>query len=278
MLPCLGSFTGDFHPIYNAPMLGAHKWVLDKRRPAVLLFPVMIQIPFLIEFPRSPGSRCQRFHVSRWSRIMKPTTLLLLALASFTHAQSPSLTSIERANALVTETIPHLSLNKATFEQALETVRRIWSEQRAGDQLPIGTTAFLSPQGYRDENPAQITLDLKNVPFIEALKYIADLSGRAFRVRQGLPQFERITWIEEGWVTRVHEITPEVLTHLKLMPDSSATDVRRALVTLGVNLEEWMKPTLIADGSHLGLTSYQAQQEQISGIITLLRNGYKISK
>jgi hypothetical protein len=24
MFPCFGSFTGDFHPIYNAPMLGAH--------------------------------------------------------------------------------------------------------------------------------------------------------------------------------------------------------------------------------------------------------------
>jgi hypothetical protein len=25
MFPCFGSFTGDFHPISNAPMLGAHK-------------------------------------------------------------------------------------------------------------------------------------------------------------------------------------------------------------------------------------------------------------
>ncbi len=25
MFLCFGSFTGDFHPIYNAPMLGAHK-------------------------------------------------------------------------------------------------------------------------------------------------------------------------------------------------------------------------------------------------------------
>jgi len=24
MFPCFGSLTGDFHPIYNAPMLGAH--------------------------------------------------------------------------------------------------------------------------------------------------------------------------------------------------------------------------------------------------------------
>ncbi len=27
MFPCFGSFTGDFHPIYNAPMLGEHKAV-----------------------------------------------------------------------------------------------------------------------------------------------------------------------------------------------------------------------------------------------------------
>lgn len=216
--------------------------------------------------------------VRRSSRTMKTTILALAFLASVAFGQSPSPASIKRADALVSETIPHLSLKNATFEQALDSVRIAWNERHPTEPFPVGLTAFLPAQGYREEYPAHITLDLKDVPFIEALLYIADLSGRGFRVRQGLPQFEDVTWIEEGWVTRIHDITPNVLASLKLLPSSSVEDIRRAFAELGVNLEDWMKPTLLADGSRMALTSYDSQQEQIAGIITLLRSGYKISK
>lgn len=216
--------------------------------------------------------------VRRLSHTMKTKILTLFVLASFALAQSPSPVAVQRADALVTETIPHFSLKNATFQEALDSVRLAWNERHPDEPFPIGLTAFLTPQGYRAEYPAHITLDLKDVPYIEALRYIADLSGRGFRVRQGLPQFEHVTWIEEGWVTRIHEITPVVLTGLKLRSDSSVDDIRQALAGLGVTLEDWMKPILIAGGSHLGLTSYNSQQEQIAGIITLLGNGYKISK
>ena len=37
MFPCFGSFTGDSHPIYNAPMLGAHNAIQIAPAPAGLL-------------------------------------------------------------------------------------------------------------------------------------------------------------------------------------------------------------------------------------------------
>ncbi len=209
---------------------------------------------------------------------MKSTILVLLFLASFAFAQSPSPAAIQRVDVLFSETIPLLSLKDATFDQALDSIRQVWNERHPDEPFPVGLTAFLPPEGYRKEYGARITLELKNVPYMEALLYIADLSGRRFSIRRGLPQVEHITWIEEDWVARIHHVTPEVLAGLQLHSDATPEDIRRALAAFGIKLEEWMKPRLMPGGTRLVLTSYVSQQEQLAGIITLLRNGFKISK
>ncbi len=121
-------------------------------------------------------------------------------------------------------------------------------------------------------------MDLRDVPFIEALLYLGQASFRTFSAERALPQFERYHWIGEGWTVRVYDIPAATLASLGLRADSSSADIQKALRQVGVELEDWMKPSLMGSGQRLALMSYPAQQEELAGILALLRNGYKITK
>ena len=100
------------------------------------------------------------------------TAFLLLVSAGIVLGQPLPEAALRRAEALASETIPHLSLKEASFEDALSAVQRAWSERHPNDPLPVAVTDFAPPEGYRAEYAQRITLDLRNVPFIEALLYI----------------------------------------------------------------------------------------------------------
>jgi hypothetical protein len=201
--------------------------------------------------------------------------LLLSAVAAFA---TPPEDTVRRAQAIATETIPHLQLKDSTFEDALSAIRRAWEQRHANDSFPVAITDYQPPEGYRETSPARITLDLKNVPFIEALRYVGTLSGRRLISVSGLVQLERHHWIEEDWVTRGHDVSLEALAALHLKPDSSLADLRRAFQQFGVKLDDWMKLALADSGRQLVVLSYQPQQEQIEGILFLLSNGFHITK
>ena len=210
---------------------------------------------------------------------MKLAAFLFLLLTAAGFAQpSPTEDSVRRAQAVATEVIPRLQFKNATFEDALAAIRRAWDERHPNDPLPVALTDYQPPNGYRETNPARITLDLKNVPWIEALRYIGTLSGRRLISLSGLVQLERHPWIEEDWITRAHDVAPAALAALHLKPDSSGDDLRRAFKQFGVQLDDWMKLGMIASGQQIVVLSYQPQQEQIAGILFLLGNGFHITK
>jgi hypothetical protein len=62
MLSCFGSFTGDSHPIYNAPMLGAHKAMDRITMPSALLSRILL--------PQDPRQKQVVIgHRGRWQQI-----------------------------------------------------------------------------------------------------------------------------------------------------------------------------------------------------------------
>jgi hypothetical protein len=208
---------------------------------------------------------------------MKPILSILLLVTASAFAQ-PSEATVRRAQALATDTIPRLQLKEATFEDALASIRRVWEQRYPNDPFPVGLTDYRPPDGYRETNAARITLDLKGIPFVEALRYIGTFSGRSLISVSGLAQLERHSWIEEDWVTRAHDVSPEALSALHLKPDATGAELRRAFQQFGIKLDDWMKLGMTPTGKQVVVLSYQPQQEQIAGVLFLLTNGFRISK
>ncbi|HQW29866.1 MAG TPA: hypothetical protein PK529_11810 [Verrucomicrobiales bacterium] len=210
---------------------------------------------------------------------MKPITLVFLVFTVSAVAEpTPSADEVRRAQAMVTETIPHVHFTDIPFDDALTAIRGEWDQRFPNDPFPVALTDYRPPEGYRETNPARITLDLKNVPFIEALRYIGILSGRHLVSVSGLVILESYGWIEEDWSTRLHDVSPAALAALNLKSDSSSDDLRRAFKQFGVKVDDLKKVGLVNSGQQIVVASYQAQQEQVAGILFLLGNGFSITK
>jgi hypothetical protein len=205
-------------------------------------------------------------------------SVFLLSITLAFADQPPSEDAMRRAQAVATEKIPRLHLEGTTFDETLTIIRSAWEERHPNESLPVAVTDYEAPEGYREKNVAYITLDLKNLTFIEALQYIGDLSGRRLRTVRGLVHLEGKSWIEEDWETRVHDISPAALAALRLKANSSDADVRRAFQQFGVKFDDWMNLHLIDSARQVVIRSYKPQQEQIAGIIFLLGNGFRIAR
>jgi hypothetical protein len=209
---------------------------------------------------------------------MKPISFLFLFAVGAFAQSAPTEKSVELAHAFATEAIPHLQLKDATFAESLATIRRAWVERHPNDSFPVAVTDYRPAEGYRETNPATITLDLKNIPFMEAVRYVGTFSGRSLISVSGLIQLEGISWIQEDWITRAHDVTPAALAALGVRPNSPAEDLRRGFQQFGVTFENWMKVAPTTTGGQIVVLSYRAQQEQIAGILFLLGNGFRITR
>ena len=211
---------------------------------------------------------------------MKTPLLILLLITSMGLARPPSAAAIKRTEALIAETIPHLDLKDATPEQALDAVRAAWKERHPDVPFPVGVANIGLPDTWKKDKPVHITLELKDVPFYEALTYLADFSGWSFSLCNGLVQIENRSFngFVEDWYTTTHDIPPKALASLKLHRGSTSEEVRSALAAYGVELEDWEKPFLAKDGKSVALTCLPAKHQEIAGIIALLGKGFKISK
>jgi hypothetical protein len=179
----------------------------------------------------------------------------------------------------MTETIKHLVLKEATLEEALQIIGHEWEQRRLGESLPVAISDFDPPEGPRSGYTARITLDLKNIPFIEALRYVAAMSDRQFNPKNGLVQLEGYPFSRmEDWSMRTHDVSPKALAKINREGGPAPVDVRRFFQNLGVKLEDWMKVVLIDEGRRIVVLSADPQQEQIAGILHLLGEGFTISR
>lgn len=201
---------------------------------------------------------------------------LLLSLRVPASAQGGSPSLAGASHDLASESIPHLKLSGSSFEEALSTIRKCWEESHPGESFPVAVTDFGTPDGYEAERPARISLDLKEVPYLEALRHIAVLSGRNLEDGDGLFRIVGRSWIDEGWNTRTHPVSAEALAALGLAPDASAGDVREAFARLAVPVGTWLKSGPILEGKQWVLTANPDQQEVAAGLLHLLSQGYEI--
>jgi hypothetical protein len=215
---------------------------------------------------------------------MKPTFfLLLLANAAFAAKPSPpppSDAAVRRVQSLYSETLPMIRLTEVSLQEALDEVRTEWEKHHPNEMFPVAITDYriISPVPY--ERVERITVDLFNIPYIEALQELAHLSGREIRARGGIIQFESHSYPlkDEDYVTREHPVPPELMAALGLKPDSDSAAIRSALERYGLTFNQYVKFAYIPPRQVLVAMCFEDQQEQIAGILFLLGKGFHIAK
>lgn len=117
-----------------------------------------------------------KFRVEPYAVLIEPASepKIVRAPAS-TSSPAPKLTgkAAEVAQKIV---LPQVQFRDATLEEALEFIR---TKNRHAEDGSLGIPNIILKPGAA--STAQITLDLKDVPLIEALRYIAELSNHTLR-------------------------------------------------------------------------------------------------
>ena len=206
---------------------------------------------------------------------MKTAVLFLVSLflVPSSHAE-PELSTRTSMEALRKSKIPMLSLNKQTFEESFAEIEVEWRKQHPDLSFPVALA------DYRNESEHAsgplITLNLKEVPFVEALGYLGESSKRRLVERPGILQIEDVGGIVEDWYVEIHPLEPGTAKKLGLGESPTSADVAAAYARYGVKLEAWMEIRL--SGNKLILMANKPQHQQIAGINLLLEQGFTITK
>jgi len=178
--------------------------------------------------------------------------------------------------ALKDSKIEMLVIENATFEEALDQIMKYWHEQHPEWPLPVATTDYKPADDMRAERPPIISLKLKNVPFLTALRYLGDSSKRRLGVSPGLLRMEEVAWIEEDFYSKAYPVTPKIIEALHLTATSSLIEVAEAYRAYGVALDTWMNLRIVGDT--IEVLGYEREHHQVAGINILLESGFEISK
>jgi hypothetical protein len=217
---------------------------------------------------------------------MKSTFLLLLlwlASAAFAAPPSPpppSDAAVRRVQSLYSETLPVLRLREVSLQEALDEVRTEWEKHHPKEIFPVTITDYRAvSSGAPYERVERITVDLSDIPYIEALQQLARLSRREIHAHGDIIQFESHDGIiVEDYISREFPASPELLAALGLKPESDSVAIRGAFERYGLEFNQYMKFVYIPSRQVLVAMCFQPQQEQIAGLLFLLRKGFHIAK
>ncbi len=208
---------------------------------------------------------------------MKSAIVLLLLCITISSAETPREADIRRAKALKDETIPKLELKGATFEQAFDLIRANWDRSHPKESFPVVFTDFDPPSNIKETSPAKLTMHLRNIPYIEAIRYIASCSNRLIMDRGGVLDLLQSWGFLRDWTERIYKVSPAALAQLQLQKNSSAELVRQALKRFGIVTSSGGFE-LESSGRQLRAVCTYPEHEKISGVLSIFDAGYKISK
>lgn len=125
--------------------------------------------------------------------------------------------TLQKLNAI---RFPSVTFSNATIDEAIEYLRVKARDLDAdGDVAGRGVNIIFKPGNT--PSTSEITLDLKNVPMGEALRYITELAGMKYTIQNGTIVVVPITESAAAMVTRVIKVPPEAMIAAS-KPDSAA--------------------------------------------------------
>ncbi len=116
---------------------------------------------------------------------------------------------------------PLVTFNNATIDEAVEYLR-VKSRDLDNDPDPTHRGVNIILKSGDTPSTAQISLDLKDVPMEEALRYITELAGMKFKVEPYAVLVVPLTENAQEMITRVYKVPPDFLSVSSPGADSSA--------------------------------------------------------
>ncbi len=182
----------------------------------------------------------------------------------------------EAINALRESKIDMLTIEKATFKEALEQIQQIWNKQHPDWPFPVATTDYKKPDVMRADYPPVISLKVRDVSFLTALRYLGDATKRRLTASPGILRMEEVAWIEEDYYTKSYPMSEKLRRILGISSTSTQAEIEKTYKPYGVNLGDWMRLRIVDDS--IEILGYDLEHQQIAGINVLLENGFKIIK
>ncbi len=108
--------------------------------------------------------------------------------------------------------IPSLNFHEASIEEAIEFLRLKGRDLDVSENDPALRVPNFVLKSGETPSTAKITLDLKDVPMEEALRYVTELAGMKYRVENNAVVIVPVTESTTEQYTRVYKVPPDFLT------------------------------------------------------------------
>jgi hypothetical protein len=109
--------------------------------------------------------------------------------------------------------IPQIQFSGASLSEAVEFLRYRWNAPEQHEDVTLPKLSFILADGVL-QSPASISLDLKDVPFLEALRYITELAGVRYRVRENAVLIESLVHGPDLLMSKAFKVTTGLIEKL----------------------------------------------------------------
>lgn len=181
--------------------------------------------------------------------------------------------------------LPSVNFQGATVEEAIEFLRMKSKDLDSVERDPSRKGVNMIVKSGTAPSTAHITLDLKDVPLIEALRYVTELAGMKYKIEPYAVVIQPITEAATELYTRVIKVPPDFLSRATASPpDPNAPQPNGAglrakasavgiLNTSGGALPEGASAIFNPATSELTLTNTQANLNAWTAEITKISRG-----
>jgi len=108
--------------------------------------------------------------------------------------------------------LPSVKLQGASVEEAIEFLRRNGRDLDQVESNPARKGINIILKSGETPSNAKITLDLKDVPMEEALRYVTELAGMKYKVENNAVVIVPVTESTTEQYTRIYKVPPDFLT------------------------------------------------------------------
>jgi len=228
------------------------------------------------------GQKTTIMHHKEMKQRLLSRTLWLLGLMALSLNSLHSKPATESANefpgVLYLRKIGNLSLDHVSFKQAIEEIENHWLKAFPDQPFPV---SLIEPDAQVAQSASagnNITLELTDVPYIMALKYVCDLSGYELHDNGEMTSIQ-LAEHSEDLRTEVHSVSAKAKDSLHIAKDITRSALEVALRELDIEFNEpIMKAVWDDDSLSIIMHNTIEQHEKLRVILQLLDKNFSISK
>jgi len=219
-------------------------------------------------------------HLYQIEMVMKKYIALLVGLLTFGHMPGRA----ERAERngvirLYELTLPEFKLENSSFAAGLQIIRDAWTQKHPDQSFPVIIVAGVETHA---SSAAKVSMDLKQIPALEAVNYLAQACGMALKHGFDLIVLSPQTILDESaWETRALLISDRVTSIFGLKDGSEGDAVNAALKKrleeYGLTFEGGFEVRWYGGGQII-IRNTPEEINKLRGLMMLFDAGYTVQK